>query len=140
MALMLLFKLDRDCYGLETDCIQQIIEAPVLFQVPQAKQFLQGAINLRGKILASIDLPELLGFSPNRKDHRQLVLTPKYLSLVLSVTEILRIVKIAGEDIQAPPSDPETKAIRGVFNHNGSINHLLDVDEVLRKLEHLFAS
>lgn len=140
MALTLLFNLDRDCYGLETDCIQQIIDAPVLYQVPQAKQFLRGAINLRGKILASIDLPALLGFSPNRKDHRQLVLTSKYKSLVLSVTDIHRIVKISREETHPPPGDSEIKAVRGVFNHNGISIYLLDIEEVLRKLEHLFAA
>ena len=91
MVLTLIFTLGDELYGLEIDAIQEIIEDPTVHFVPRAEGVLNGAINFHGQILAVIDLPELLGFETETRDHRRVVLTPDFKSLALEVCSIEQI-------------------------------------------------
>ena len=139
MALTLLFKLADELYGLEIDSIQEIIEDPVLYYAPRAEGVLGGAINFHGKILAVIDLPGLLGFEGEQRDHRRLVLTPDCRSLVLTVTSVERIVNIDMSTLQPPPADTRNSAIRGIADFEEIMVNLLDTNEVIEQLEETFA-
>ena len=110
MALTLIFTLGTETYGLEIDAIQEIIDDPSLHYVPRAEGVLAGAINFHGQVLAVIDLPNLLGFSEEDRDHRQVVLTPEFKSLVLTVNSIQRIVKLDLTALQPPPT-PQARLI-----------------------------
>lgn len=138
MALTLIFTLGTETYGLEIDAIQEIIEDPSLHYVPRAEGFLTGAINFHGQVLAVIDLPNLLGFSEEDRDHRQVVLTPEFKSLVLTVNSIQRIVKLDLTALQPQPEDTKGSAIRGVADLDGTMVNLLDTEEVINKLENSY--
>ena len=134
MSLTLIFTLGKELYGLEIDAIQEIIEDPSLYYVPRAEGFLTGAINFHGQILAVIDLPGLLGFPGEERDHRKVVLTPEFKSLVLTVSTIQRIVKLDLTALQPPSENSGNSAIRGVADLDEMLVNLLDVDEVINQL------
>ena len=138
MALTLIFTLGTETYGLEIDAIQEIIEDPSLHYVPRAEGVLTGAINFHGQILAVIDLPHLLGLSEAGRDRRQVVLTPKLKSLVLTVNSIQKIVKLDLTALQPAPEDAKVSAIRGVADLDGTMVNLLDTEEVINKLENSY--
>jgi len=138
MALTLIFTLGAETYGLEIDAIQEIIEDPSLHYVPRAEGVLTGAINFHGQVLAVIDLPKLLGFSEEDRDHRQVVLTPEFKSLVLTVNSIQKIVKLDLTALQPPPEDTKVSAIRGVADLDETMINLLDTEEVINKLENSY--
>ena len=135
MALTLIFTLGTETYGLEIAAIQEIIEDPSLHYVPRAGGVLTGAINFHGQILAVIDLPNLLGFSEEERDHRQVVLTPEFKSLVLTVSSIQRIVKLDLTVLQPLPDRTKLSAVRGVADLDETMINLLDTEEVINKLE-----
>lgn len=139
MALILTYSLGNDLYGLEIDAIQEIIENPVLHYVPRAEGVLTGSINFHGQILAVIDLPTLLGFAGNQRDHRHLVLTSEHRSLVLTNCGVERIVNLEMELLQPPPEGHDRPAVRGVIDFDETIINLLDTDEVTKQLEDIFA-
>ncbi|MDT8443481.1 MAG: chemotaxis protein CheW [Desulfuromonadales bacterium] len=134
MTLTLIFALGEADYGLEIDAIQEIIEDPPLHYVPRASGSLIGAINFHGQVLAVIDLPGLLGFSSEKRDHRQLVLTPRCKSLVLTVSNIQKIVQLDLATLQPPPANSESGAIRGVASLDEMKINLLDTDKVINQL------
>ena len=139
MALVLIYKLGDDLYGLEIDAIQEIAENPVLHYVPRASGVLTGSINFHGQILAVIDLPELLGFAVKRRDHRHLVLTQEHRSLVLTTSGVERIVNIEMEFLRPPPAGHDRPAVRGIIDFDETTINLLDIDEIIKQLEELFA-
>ena len=100
MTLTLLFSLDETLYGLEIAAVQEIVEDPVLHQVPRARGVLRGAINFHGQVLAVIDLPDLLGIASTQRDHRLVVLSPAFKSVVLTVGRIQRIAEIDLSELQ----------------------------------------
>jgi len=139
MTLTLLFSLGDSIYGLEIDAVQEIIEDPVLYQVPRAKGALQGAINFHGQVLAVIDLPDLLGIACVQRDHRRVVLSPAFKSLVLTVGNILRIVEIDLSELQPPPAHSSERAIRGLASLDETSVNLLDTDAIFKQLEDIYA-
>lgn len=138
MALTLIFTLGTETYGLEIAAIQEIIEDPSLHYVPRAEGVLAGAINFHGQILAVIDLPKLLGFTEEARDHRQVVLTPEFKSLVLTVSSIQGIVKLDLTALQPLPEHTKVSAIRGVADLDETMVNLLDTEEVINKLENSY--
>ena len=139
MTLTLIFTLAEESYGLEIDAIQELVEDPSLHYVPRAEGVLTGAINFHGQILAVIDLPALLDFSGEKRDHRHVVLTPEFKSLALTVSCIERIVELDLSVLQPTPEDAEDKAIRGVVGLEERRINLLDTDEVFSRLENIYA-
>jgi len=139
MDLTLVFTLGEELYGLEIDAIQEVIEDPALHHVPLAEGALKGAINFHGQILAVIDLPDLLGFPGAQRDHRRIVLTPEYQSLVLSVSGVERIVRLDLSALQPAPAASEESAIRGVACLDETMINLLDIETVISQLENRYA-
>jgi len=139
MELTLIFTLGEEVYGLEIDAIQEIIENPALHHVPLAEGVLNGAINFHGQILAVIDLPGLLGFTTEERDHRYVVLTPELKSMVLSVSGVVRIARLDLSSLQPAPSETGDSAIRGVAYLEDKRVNLLDTDKVINQLENRYA-
>jgi len=139
MELTLIFTLGEELYGLEIDAIQEIIEAPDLYHVPLAVGVLDGAINFHGQILALIDLPKLLGFTSGERDHRYLVLTPEFKSMVLSVSRVSRIARLDLASLQPAPAEVRESAIRGVAYLDDQMVNLLDTEKVINQLEKRYA-
>ncbi len=139
MALTLIFTLAEEVYGLEIDAIQEIVEDLSLHYVPRTEGVLTGAINFHGQILAVIDLPALLGFTGEKRDHRHVVLTPAFKALALTVSCIERIVELDLSDLEPISANSENKAIRGVINLDEIVVNLLDTDEVFNRLENIYA-
>ncbi len=139
MTLTLIFTLAEEVYGLEIDAIQELVEDPSLHYVPRAEGVLTGAINFHGQVLAVIDLPALLDFAGEGRDHRHVVLTPEFKSLALIVSGIEKIVELDLSVLQPPPENIENKAIRGVVELDETMVNLLDTDEVFNRLENIYA-
>jgi purine-binding chemotaxis protein CheW len=139
MELTLVFTLGEEVYGLEIDAIQEVIEDPSLHHVPLAEGVLNGAVNFHGQILAVIDLPELLGFKGDQRDHRRVVLTPEFKSMVLSVSGVERIVRLDLSSLQPAPAEAGDSAIRGVATLDETMINLLDIDKVINQLENRYA-
>ena len=138
MELTLIFTLGEEVYGLEIYAIQEIIENPALHHVPLAEGVLNGAINFHGQILAVIDLPGLLGFTTEERDHRYVVLTPELKSMVLSVSGVVRIVGLDLSSLQPAPAEACDSAIRGVAYLEDKIVNLLDTDKVINQLKNRY--
>ena len=139
MELTLVFTLGEEVYGLEIDAIQEVIEDLSLHHVPLAEGVLKGAVNFHGQILAVIDLPELLGFKGDQRDHRRVVLTPEFKSMVLSVSRVERIVRLDLSSLQPAPAEAGDSAIRGVASLDETMINLLDIDKVINQLENRYA-
>jgi purine-binding chemotaxis protein CheW len=73
------FTLANERYGIETRFVREVVRLTDYTPVPGAPEFLVGVINLRGEILAVIDLRKFLGVAPR------------------GVTDLSRVVVLGGE-------------------------------------------
>lgn len=136
MQLVLTFRLADELYGLDIADVQEIVEAPQRYFIPNAPPSYAGAINFHGAIVPVLDLAALLDLAAMDLDHRVIVLHPGHCALAFAVTRLHRIVRIEVEE--SLPCDPERHrqtCIRELLNHEDEMINLLDVALLLERLE-----
>jgi len=55
------FKVGRETYGVPITSLHEIVRVPEITAVPDAPEYIEGVINLRGKIVSVIDLRKRFG-------------------------------------------------------------------------------
>src|ERR1043166_10168822 len=55
------FQVGRETYGVPITSLHEIVRVPEITAVPDAPEYMEGVINLRGKIVSVIDLRKRLG-------------------------------------------------------------------------------
>jgi purine-binding chemotaxis protein CheW len=136
----LTFQLGGESHGLEILKVQEIIGIMAVTRVPRTPGFVRGVINLRGKVIAVIDLR--LKFSmPARADtDRTCIIVVQVADDVRQVTmgiivdEVSEVQTIDVSQIEPPPSfgtTVDTDFILGMGKAGERVVILLDVDRVL---------
>src|SRR5215470_17833093 len=50
------FRIGRETFGVPIDLVHEIVRVPEITAVPDAPDYIEGVINLRGKIVSIVDL------------------------------------------------------------------------------------
>lgn len=137
MSQLLPFKLGAETYALELTEIQEVTEDQVIYEIPGAPEKVAGAISFHGRIVPVIDLPLLLGFAPGNRSERLIVLVDQYGPVALMVDGLQRVLTLDLVLGTLAQSDSEEDCIRGVFNRQGEMISLLDLEQLQLKLEAL---
>lgn len=64
---LVVFELAGELYGLNIFDVQEIVKDAPTTKIPRAPDFVEGVVNLRGKIVPVIDLRKRLGFEKGEK-------------------------------------------------------------------------
>lgn len=102
----LCFKVSDEIYGVDIMDIKELIKPREVTEVPRAPSFVSGIISLRGVIIPIIDMPERLGLARDTVTGRERVIVVRQGESFsgLMVDEIIKVVRIGTDDIEAPPS------------------------------------
>jgi purine-binding chemotaxis protein CheW len=130
------FRVGRESYGVPITSLHEIVRVPEITAVPDSPEFMEGVINLRGKIVSVIDLRKRLGETqivPSRTN-RILVVEHRGRLSGLIVDSASEVLKIAAADVEPPPNlsqEGGLHCVTGLGKHNGRLIVLLDVAELL---------
>ncbi len=107
-------------FGLEVEEVQEVLRYQEMTRVPLAPPEVDGLINLRGQIVAAVDMRRRMGFAarPEGVLPMNVVLTPKHGSVSLLVDEIGGVLEVDEQSFESPPPtlDPALReVIRGVY-------------------------
>ena len=130
------FQVGRETYGVPITSLHEIVRVPEITVVPDAPVYLEGVINLRGKIVSVMDLRKRFGEKQValNKQNRILVVehSGKLAGLIVdSASEVLKIPAAEGE---APPSvfqEGGLNCVSGLGKVNGRLVVLLDMNKLL---------
>lgn len=102
----LCFKVSDEIYGIDIMDIKELIKPREVTEVPRAPSFVAGVISLRGIIIPIIDLLERLGLARRAVTGRERVIVVRHGESFsgLLVDEIIQVVQIARDDIEAAPT------------------------------------
>ncbi|MFH1149819.1 MAG: chemotaxis protein CheW [Actinomycetota bacterium] len=130
------FKVSREEFGVDVKKVEGVISMVDITRMPRAPRFVEGIINLRGQIIAVVDLADRLGIeSPERGSATRIVVVEAQDVKVGLIVDSPEVINIDREDIEASPalasSEVETSFIRGVVKLGDRLLILLDVDRVL---------
>jgi purine-binding chemotaxis protein CheW len=134
------FRIGRETFGVPISIVREIVRVPEITSVPNAPNYIEGVINLRGRIIPVVDLRKRFGEpagDPNKK-HRVVVVEMEGRSIGLIVNSASEVLKIPPSDIEAPHNvfqEGELNYITGVGKLKGRLIILLDLSRVLQRGE-----
>lgn len=136
------FRLEPELLGFELHHLEKVIEPGAMSFVPRVPSFIRGAVNLRGKVVAVVDLREFFAMSPGEitMDSRALILDSETYHLGFLVDRVERIESVprSGPLVQVPDPSDANPYVSRVINLGGRILNLIDVDKILMEMENYF--
>lgn len=111
------FRIGREVCAIETRFVEEVIKDSSITPIPDSASVLQGVMNLRGEILAVMDLGLLLGSSlEHPRDSWIIVIGQERTEFGFSVDAVTEVTTIPVRDILPPTkhSDGTDSLIRGV--------------------------
>jgi purine-binding chemotaxis protein CheW len=132
------FRIGDETFGVRISHVREIVRVPEITAVPNAPDYMEGVINLRGKIIPVMDLRKRFGERDVQSDKKNRILVVELESKLVGL-----IVKSASEVIKIPPSEIEAPAsllqegemgfVTGVGKLNGRLIILVDLNKLLQK-------
>lgn len=127
------FQLGPEEYAIDILGVQEIIRIVEITHVPNAPHFVEGVVNLRGKVIPIINLRTRLGLSSVEptKDTRIVVVEVAHLILGFIVDSVEEVLRLPSEFIEPPPSTGRGGADdfhKGVGRVEGRLLILLDLE------------
>jgi purine-binding chemotaxis protein CheW len=137
---LVVFELAKEVYGLDIAKVQEIIRMQEITNVPRAPRFVEGVINLRGKIIPIIDMRKRfdLEASDHSPESRIIVVeigTHTIGMIVDGVSEVLRIPTSVIEPPSPVVTTVDSEYLRGIAKLENRLIILLDLDKVLSYAE-----
>lgn len=136
MLHLLTFSLDREEFGIPVTQVREVIRVDGITRVPQVPAHVRGVTNLRGRILAVVEIRTRLGLTPAvvTPSSRIVVVEVMGRALGLLVDRVSQVTKVPVDSVAAPPEEvvtAETDFLTGVARWNSRLIMLLDLDKVL---------
>ncbi len=132
------FRLRDENFGVDIGAVREIIRVADITHIPEAPSFIYGVTNLRGRVIAVIDLARQFGLAPQQdlpETARIVVIEIKGQTVGLLVDEVPEVLKIADENIEPTPeviqTEVRTDYIKGVGKLDNRLIILLDLEKLL---------
>jgi len=132
----LCFKVSNEVYGVDIMDIKELIKPREVTEVPRAPSFVSGIISLRGVIIPIIDMLDRLGLVREAVTGRERVIVVRQGESFsgLLVDEIIQVVRIAKDDIEAAPTVLEgidRDFVTGIGRTGGRMVILLNLANII---------
>jgi purine-binding chemotaxis protein CheW len=130
------FKVGRETYGVPITSLHEIVRVPEITAVPDAPEYMEGVINLRGKIVSVLDLRKRLGEKQVTSDRRNRILVVEHRGKLngLIVDSASEVLKIPSSDVEPSPTElleGGIKCVTGLGKYKGRLIVLLDMTRLL---------
>ena len=134
------FRIGRETFGVPIALVHEIVRVPEITAVPDSPDYVEGVINLRGKIISVIDLRKRFGEKELvRSRKNRILVTEADAKLVgLIVDAASEVLKIPESEIEPPPpvfGEGDVNYVTGLGKLQGRLIILIDLTKVLQKGE-----
>ena len=129
-----------EMYGIEILKVREIIGMIDITPIPQTPSFVKGVINLRGKLIAVIDLRTKFGLQEKEYSSEtcMIIVDIANKQIGLIVDSVREVIDIVGENISKTPSfgsNVNVQFIKGLGKVGKDVIIILDIDRVLNDQE-----
>jgi purine-binding chemotaxis protein CheW len=138
---IVVFRISTEEFGVDINEVREIIKLEDVTRIPNAESYVEGVINLRGKIIVIIDLAKKLGLAEKSasKDTRIIVIEVNSSTLGMVVDSCNEVMRLQGEQVESAPEIIKRKIkedfIEGVAVLKERLIILLDLAKILGKEE-----
>ena len=130
------FQVGRETYGVPITSLHEIVRVPEITAVPDAPDYLEGVINLRGKIVSVMDLRKRFGEKQASVKRQNRILVVEHAGRLagLIVDSASEVLKIPADAVEAPPAvfqEGGLNCVTGLGKVAGRLVVLLDMSKLL---------
>ncbi|HAO93651.1 MAG: chemotaxis protein CheW [Deltaproteobacteria bacterium GWC2_56_8] len=134
------FRLGNEEFSLDILRVQEIIRHMDLTRVPRTPDFVEGVINLRGRVIPVLDLRKRFGLPAEDRTNetRIIVVDVDNRTVGLKVDAVSEVLRLPSDTVEPPPSivtGAESEYIKGVGKLDNRLIILLDVSKILSRSE-----
>lgn len=130
------FVIESEEFGIDILKVQEIIRPVDITRVPNAPSFVEGVINLRGRIVPVVDLRKRFGLAEREQDQHIRIIVVELIDKVVGfmVDAVREVIRVDRSVIEPPPDlaiGIDTHYIKGVAKLDDRLLILLELEEVL---------
>lgn len=135
------FMLSEEEYGVEVLRVREIIRMPPVTKMPNTPHYVEGIINLRGKVIPIISMRKRFGLPEvDHTSHTRIMVMDVAGGLTGFIVDgVSEVIRIRSSEIQPPPpmvsGNLDQEFITGVFNHTDRLLIIMDVDRMFSQEE-----
>ncbi len=130
------FSIGEEEFGVDILKVQEIIRTMEITKVPRAPDFVEGVINLRGKVIPILDLRKRFGLMSREHDKHTRIIVIEINNMIVGfvVDSVSEVLRIPASTVEPPPpvvAGLESEYISGVGKLEDRLLILLDLDRLL---------
>ena len=135
------FRIGEEEFGVDILRVQEIIRIMEITRVPKSPDFVEGVINLRGKVIPIIDLRKRFGLEVKEyvKHTRIIVIEISNMIVGFVVDAVSEVLRIPADTVEPPPpavmGGIDSEYISGAGKLEDRLLILLDLDKLLSQEE-----
>jgi len=135
------FNLDTEEFGVDIGAVQEIVRMPEITKVPRSPDFVEGVVNLRGKIIPVVDLRKRfrLPVGEATKSTRIIIVTVGGKTVGMIVDGVSEVLRLDAASVEPTPemvaSAIDAAFLKGIAKLEGRLLILLDLDLILNQEE-----
>lgn len=134
---LVVFAIGDEEFGVEITQVKEIVRLMEITYLPKAPAFIEGVINLRGQVIAVVNLAKRLGISAKPKSDavRIIILEVQENNVGMVVDSVSEVLKLGADQVQEVPQIIETEVPQHYIYAVGKLKDrllvLLDLNRVL---------
>ncbi len=137
---LVVFDLADEGYGVDISSVREIIRMQEITKVPRAPDFVEGVINLRGRVIPVVDLRKRFGFTVTdwTKDTRIVVVDIGKQDIGVVVDAVTEVLRLAATSVEPPSSvitTADSEYLLGIAKLESRLIILLDLEQALSTME-----
>lgn len=137
--LILAFNLSSAEFGLDISCVRKVLKPQMIHPLPNAPAFVEGVIELRGYIIAVMDLRKISNIKVSAESPRTRIILCRIKNFVvgLIVDNVSEVISLSQDNItpssQVALVQSVDNCVSGIVNLGGRVITLLDSERILTK-------
>jgi len=130
------FTLEKEEYAVDILSVQEINRITEITRVPNAPDYVEGVINLRGKVIPVINLRKKFGLINKDTDDssRVIIMDIQGITYGLVVDSVSEVLRIPSNIVEPPPpmaSSMSSMFIKGIAKLENRLIILIDIDKFM---------
>lgn len=130
------FTLNNEEYAVDILNVQEINRITEIAKVPNSPDFIEGVVNLRGKVIPVINLRKIFGFEEKDTDDtsRIIIMEIQGITNGLIVDSVSEVLRMPASLIEPPPSmssELNSKFIKGIAKIEGRLIIMLEINRLI---------
>lgn len=134
------FVVGKELFALPIMKIQEIIRLTNIVAIPKSPEFVEGVINLRGKVIPVVDLKKKFDMSSQTDESQARIVVAEVKGLIVGmiVDSVSEVMRAQSSDFQETPSlvsNVNQEFVEGIVKQEDRLLIVLDSDKLLSTTE-----